>query len=130
VRSRRPDLAEGSILFAPAQTLHEVMQQMADTDIVVATRYHNVVCALRMGKPTISIGYAAKNDALLTEVGLAEFCQHVERLDVDLLEAQTARLISDRVAYERKLRDAQRQFQSRLSEQEDLLAALICSSSR
>ena len=130
VRSRRPDLAEGSILFAPAQTLHEVMQQMADTDIVVATRYHNVVCALRMGKPTISIGYAAKNDALLTEVGLAEFCQHVERLDVDLLEAQTARLISDRAAFERKLRDAQRQFQSRLSEQEDLLAALICSSSR
>ena len=78
-------------MFAPARTLHDVMQQMADTDIVVATRYHNVVCALRVGKPTISIGYAEKNDALLAEVGLADFCQDIERLDVDLLEAQTAR---------------------------------------
>jgi polysaccharide pyruvyl transferase WcaK-like protein len=130
VRSKRPDLTAGSIVFAPAHTLHDVMQQMADTDIVVATRYHNVVCALRIGKPTISIGYAAKNDALLAEVGLAEFCQHVERLDVDLLEAQTARLIADRAAFERQLRDAQTRFQSRLSEQEERLAALICGSCR
>ena len=58
-------------MFAPARTLHDVMQQMADTDIVVATRYHNVVCALRMSKPTISIGYAEKNDALLRRSGWA-----------------------------------------------------------
>jgi polysaccharide pyruvyl transferase WcaK-like protein len=130
VRSRRPDLADGSIAFAPARTLHDVMLQMADTDIVVATRYHNVVCALRMSKPTISIGYAEKNDALLREVGLAEFCQHIDHLDLDLLKAQTARLISDRAAFERKLCDAQTEFQARLREQEDLLAAMICSSSR
>jgi polysaccharide pyruvyl transferase WcaK-like protein len=128
VRSRRPDLAEGSIVFAPARTLHDVMQQMAHTDVVVATRYHNVVCALRIGKPTISIGYAEKNDALLREVGLAEFCQHIEHLDVDLLQAQTTRLISDRAAFERKLLDAQTQFQTRLREQEDLLTAMLCSS--
>ena len=130
MRSRRPDLAEDSIVFAPARTLHDVMQQMADTDIVVATRYHNVVCALRMGKPAISIGYAEKNDALLRQVGLAEFCQDIERLDLDLLEAQTARLISDRTAFERKLRDARTSFQTRLREQEALLAAMIGSSTR
>ena len=53
VRSRRPERTADSILFQSAQTLHDVMQQMADTDLVVATRYHNVVCALRMGRPTI-----------------------------------------------------------------------------
>ena len=49
------------------------MHQMAETRIVVATRFHNVVCALKMKKPTISIGYASKNDVLLAEMGLAEF---------------------------------------------------------
>jgi polysaccharide pyruvyl transferase WcaK-like protein len=130
VRAQRPALAEGAITFAPAHTLHDVMQQMAETDIVVATRYHNVVCALRMSKPTISIGYAEKNDALLREVGLGEFCQHIEHLDVDLLEAQSARLLADRAAFERKLREVQAQFQVRLREQEDLLAAIIGSAAR
>ena len=131
VLARRPDDPTGdAIAFAPARTLHDVMQQMADTDIVVATRYHNVVCALRMSKPTISIGYAEKNDALLREVGLAEFCQHVERLDLELLKAQTVRLIAERATFESKLRDALARLQTRLREQEALLAVMIRGHSR
>ena len=49
VRSRRPDRAHGSMAFAPAHTLHDVMRQMGETDLVLATRYHNIVCSLRMG---------------------------------------------------------------------------------
>ena len=125
VRWRRPELAEDAIRFAPAQTLHDVMQQMADTDLVVATRYHNVVCALRIGKPTISIGYSVKNDALLAAIGLADCCQSIERLDVALLETQTLRLISERPALEARIRRAGARFESRLREQEELLASLI-----
>lgn len=126
LRTRAPDLANGSLVFAPAQTLDDVMQQMADLDLVVATRYHNVVCALRMGIPTISIGYAGKNDALLAEMGLADFCQHIERLDVARLEAQTTRLLSDRAIFERQIREAGARFEKKLGEQEDRLASLIC----
>jgi polysaccharide pyruvyl transferase WcaK-like protein len=125
VRSREPDRAEDSIMFAPAHTLHDVMRQMADTDLVVATRYHNVVCALRVGKPTLSIGYAKKNDALLAEVGLGDYCQHVERLDVELLKTQTMQLISDRLATEGRIAQAVARFESRLREQEDFLLSLI-----
>jgi polysaccharide pyruvyl transferase WcaK-like protein len=52
---------------------------------VVAIRYHNVLCALRLAKPTISIGYSPKHDALMADMGLAEFCQHVNTLDVNEL---------------------------------------------
>jgi polysaccharide pyruvyl transferase WcaK-like protein len=130
LRTRDAHLGNDSVMFTPARTLHDVMQQMADTDLVVATRYHNVVCALRVGKPTISIGYSEKNDALLREVGLGEFCQHIEHLDVELLKAQTARLMSQRATFERQLREAQAQIQTRLQEQEDLLAAIIGSAAR
>jgi len=125
VGSRRPERTAASIRFAPAQTLHDVMQQMADTDLVVATRYHNVVCALRMGKPTISVGYAVKNDALLAQMGLADYCQSIERLDVALLETQTTRLIAERSALEARIRRAAARFDGSLREQEDLLACLI-----
>jgi len=92
---------------------------------VVATRYHNVVCALRVGKPTISIGYAVKNDALLAGMGLADYCQSIERLDLALLETQTTRLIAERAALEARIARAGARFDSSLREQEDRLASLI-----
>jgi polysaccharide pyruvyl transferase WcaK-like protein len=130
LRTRKPDLADGSVVFAPAHTLADVMQQMSDLDVVVATRFHNVVCALRMGKPTISIGYAVKNDALLGEMGLGAFCQHIEEFDVGRLEAQITRLISDRAGFERRIREAGKQFECKLREQESRLTSLLRSPSR
>jgi polysaccharide pyruvyl transferase WcaK-like protein len=55
---------------------------------VVATRYHNVVCALMLSKPTISIGYGEKNAVLMAGAGLAEYCQSVDYLDVERLIMQ------------------------------------------
>ena len=61
---------------------------MAPAGTVVATRFHNVMCALKLGKPVISIGYAPKNVALMTDMELSEFCQNASTLDVDLLTKQ------------------------------------------
>ena len=41
-------------------TFADLMQAMEPAGTVVATRYHNVVCALMLSKPTISIGYGEK----------------------------------------------------------------------
>ena len=41
-------LATDRLLVEPATTLDELIEQMADVDTVVATRYHNIVCALRL----------------------------------------------------------------------------------
>jgi polysaccharide pyruvyl transferase WcaK-like protein len=125
LRRNKPDLAEGAVGFALAHTLDDIMRQMAGVDVVVATRYHNVVCALRMGRPTISIGYAAKNDALLTEMGLADFCQHIEHLDVQRLKEQITRLVSGRAHFERRIGEASTDFERKLREQEARLALLI-----
>jgi polysaccharide pyruvyl transferase WcaK-like protein len=124
-RASRPEAVDQLMVFTPALTLHDVMQQMADTDLVVATRYHNVICALRVGKPTISIGYSNKNDSLLAEMGLANYCQSIEQLDVARLQAQTLQLIADRPALEDQVGRTVARFERRLREQEDLLASLI-----
>lgn len=101
-RAARSDLDPSSVVVEPVSSLEEVMQQITSVDTVVATRFHNVVCALKLAKPTVSIGYAAKHDALMADMGLGRFCQHVKSLDVDLLIDQFTEL-EDRSAELRKI---------------------------
>jgi polysaccharide pyruvyl transferase WcaK-like protein len=91
-RAHRPDLAESWITTGPITTLHELMVAIADVDTVVATRYHNIVCALKLAKPTVSLGYAAKNEVLMAAMGLGGYCQHLRSLDLELLVAQFVEL--------------------------------------
>jgi polysaccharide pyruvyl transferase WcaK-like protein len=121
----RRHLPKDRLVFETMSSLHDLMRQIAATDVVVATRYHNVVCALKLGKPTVSVGYAEKNDALMAEMGLDAFCQHVERLDLDLLIEQFSRLIADRERYERSIRKANLACQERLDRQDSLLIACL-----
>ena len=61
-------------------------------DLLVATRFHNVVAGLMMGRPVISLGYAEKNGAVMRDFGLDEFCHDVERFDVDVVLDQVREL--------------------------------------
>jgi polysaccharide pyruvyl transferase WcaK-like protein len=121
----RPDLPSNRLVHEPMSSLHDLMRQMADTDVVVATRYHNIVCALKLGKPTVSIGYADKNDVLMTEMGLDAFRQHIERLDLNRLIEQFNQLIVDRSLYERRIGKANLAIRKRLGDQDAILAAAL-----
>jgi len=85
VRTHRPDLDGDVVAIASAASFADVAREMADVGLVVATRYHNVVCALKLGKPTIALGYSDKFRALMASMGLSEFCEPASRLDVDRL---------------------------------------------
>jgi polysaccharide pyruvyl transferase WcaK-like protein len=122
VHAARPDLPPDLLRAEPTSDLHELMEQIAGTDIVVATRFHNVVAALKLARPVVSIGYASKNDALLAEMGLAEFCQHIEELDTDRLILQFTTLLNARDGHEREIREHVDFYWRRLTEQEGLLA--------
>jgi polysaccharide pyruvyl transferase WcaK-like protein len=112
-------------------SLHDLMREIAMADIVVATRFHNIVCALKLGKPTISLGYAEKNDLLLTDMGLGEFCQHIERVDLELLSQQFQTLASNRGIYAQRISETNRAYQERLAQQDAVLASrLLCGSQR
>lgn len=88
LRAHRPGLEPGRVVAEPVFTLHDLMRQMATVDTMVATRYHNVLCALRLCKPTLSIGYAKKFDVLMTQMGLGEFCQSARSPDLERLIEQ------------------------------------------
>jgi polysaccharide pyruvyl transferase WcaK-like protein len=85
VRASRPGLGPDQLVFEPAFSLDDVMRQMAAVDAVVAIRFHNVVCAVRMAKPVLAIAYGRKHAALMADMGFPEFCQDVKDLDVQKL---------------------------------------------
>jgi polysaccharide pyruvyl transferase WcaK-like protein len=121
LRAERKALPPDRVIANPIQSLHDLMREISETDVVVATRFHNIVCALKLGRPTISLGYAKKNDVLMTEMGLEEFCQHVEQVDLDWLIEQFAALTANREKCERTIREVNVSFQKRLRHQEELL---------
>lgn len=88
VHTRFPHSDRSTVVAEPVSTLGELMARMASVDVVVGTRYHNVVCALKLAKPTISISYSAKSDHIMAEMGLGEFCQPARAVDVDRLIRQ------------------------------------------
>lgn len=81
-------LGRDVIVFEPTDTLGEVMAQIARVELVVATRYHNVLCALKLAKPTVSLSYSAKNDRIMAEMGLGDYTQDARHVDVDRLISQ------------------------------------------
>jgi polysaccharide pyruvyl transferase WcaK-like protein len=123
--SGRSGFPRERIVAEPAHSLHDLMHQIAGTQAVVATRYHNIVCALKLCRPAVSVGYSKKNDALMADMGLADFCQHVERFDVDLLIAQFDRLVANRAVYERGLREKNTEYARRLAVQEQALLQCV-----
>jgi polysaccharide pyruvyl transferase WcaK-like protein len=80
------------IIEAPASSFEEVLSQLAGTDIVVASRFHNVLLALMLNKPVVAISYHEKFEPLMASVGLSEFCQDIEHIEIDKLTQQLTAL--------------------------------------
>jgi polysaccharide pyruvyl transferase WcaK-like protein len=109
------------LVLEPTNSLHDIMRQMGDTDIVIATRFHNVICALKLARPTVSIGYEAKNDAVMADVGLGDFCQFIQDLDLERLETQFTELLKNKEHYQELIRRNLEAIQIRVSQHEQAL---------
>jgi polysaccharide pyruvyl transferase WcaK-like protein len=86
VRASLPDLDPSAVTAAAVSSYSDIMQAMLPVSSVVAIRYHNVLCALKLSKPTIAISYSPKHDVLMADMGLPEFSLAVATLDIDELE--------------------------------------------
>jgi polysaccharide pyruvyl transferase WcaK-like protein len=80
------------IVDDPVSSVDQLLAQLAETDVVIATRFHNLLLALMLNKPVVALSYHEKIASLMAGVGLAEYCQSIDRLDVNLLEEQFVKL--------------------------------------
>ncbi|WP_324145161.1 polysaccharide pyruvyl transferase family protein [Intrasporangium sp.] len=127
VLAERPWLAADAIVFDPVSTLGEYMSQVVDLDAVVASRFHNVLCALMCGVPTIAVGYGDKHRMLMKRFGVSRFSHEIRSLDVDDLERSLDGLLAEGDRLSPQLLDLaaeQRQaLVDRLSTVDDLISS-------
>jgi polysaccharide pyruvyl transferase WcaK-like protein len=104
-RLARPHLPPDALVIDPAETLTALMEGVAGVEVMVAARYHNVVCALACATPTLAIAYGIKHDVLMEDIGMPGMSQPIRDLDVDCLLDQFVALYDDRVAVAARLRE-------------------------
>ena len=97
---------KSNIIDEPTGSFEELLSQLATTKVVVASRFHNLLLALMLGKPALAISFHEKDDSLMTAMGLQEFCQDIANLDVSALIEQFIRLEenADRLCQEIRLK--------------------------
>jgi polysaccharide pyruvyl transferase WcaK-like protein len=88
----------------------DLFRELGECDLVIATRFHNVVCSLILGKPVLSVGYADKNRDLLKEFGLGEYAHDIETLSVGRLLEQFDEVVGRRVELERSIACTARRY--------------------
>ncbi|MER6556386.1 polysaccharide pyruvyl transferase family protein [Streptomyces sp. NPDC001027] len=113
------------VTAAEAASLADLMKETAAADAVVATRYHNLVCALRVGVPTLALSYAAKSDALMAEMGLGAYCHPAREVDADRLLEQFRSLEGRSAELRQTLVERNRAAARRLDDQFTALTAAL-----
>jgi len=78
----------GRIISEPVASVQDLWAQLAQTDMVVATRFHNILLALMLDKPVLALSYHVKIRSLMASVGLSEYCQDIATLDATRLRKQ------------------------------------------
>jgi|WetSurMetagenome_2_1015567.scaffolds.fasta_scaffold82332_2 polysaccharide pyruvyl transferase WcaK-like protein len=95
----------------------ELLEQIAQTDMVVASRFHNVLCSLMLERPVISLGYHEKNNNLMADMGLESYCQHIENFTVEKLVEQLECYQSDLAQAMQQIHNKNEQYRQSLDEQ-------------
>jgi len=106
LHEQRPGLDPAMVVAEPFSTLGDMMDELVKVRTVVGTRYHIVLAALKLSKPTIAVGYSAKHEVLMADMGLEDFCQSARSVDLDRLIDQFKELEARAPALEHSIAQA------------------------
>jgi polysaccharide pyruvyl transferase WcaK-like protein len=125
VRDRRPLLSDKAIVASAAADLPELMREMARAEVVAASRFHNLICALNVARPTVSLGYARKNADLLRAFGLGRYSHLINAFDVDSVVADIEAAAAARPELQPLLEAEMGSLRRNLAEQTALLMETV-----
>jgi polysaccharide pyruvyl transferase WcaK-like protein len=109
------------IIDEPVVSVENLLSQIAATDIVVATRFHNVLLALLCDKPVISISFHHKCASLMNAMGLSGYCLDINDLKSDTLIEKFCDLETNASKLKPLIREKVGEFRKGLDEQYKLI---------
>jgi len=109
------------IIDEPIHSVEDLLSQIAATDAVVATRFHNILLALLCEKPVISVSFHHKCDSLMAAMGMSEYCLNSGDLEPDRLIETFCRLEANADALKPLIKERNKRFRDALDQQYQLL---------
>jgi polysaccharide pyruvyl transferase WcaK-like protein len=125
MREQRPELDPQRVAAPAVSSLTDLLRAMTPVGTVVATRYHNLISAAKLGKPAISISYSPKHDVLMDDMGLGEFCLPARWLDAELLIERFRQLEARSAELSLAMEERARGKAERLGDQFALLSSVL-----
>lgn len=108
-----------------SQTVDEVMSVFASADLVVATRYHGTVLALRAGRPVLGVCYYRKTREALQEMRQEAYAVDVDEIDHEDLWRRFELLVTRRAKEADTIRRMSEAANARLDEQYDTVLKIV-----
>jgi polysaccharide pyruvyl transferase WcaK-like protein len=105
------------------ESIEDVLDEIAATDVVVATRFHNVLLALLLDKPVIAITFHHKSSSLMEEMHLSEYSHGIDDIDPERLIEQFRKLELNQDVVTRAISEGVQAARAALDDQYDLLFA-------
>jgi polysaccharide pyruvyl transferase WcaK-like protein len=121
LREQLSESEEGHIIDEPISCVEQLLQQLAVSHMVVATRYHNVLMALLNEKPVIAISFHPKCVSLMRDMGLSEYCMDINTLRADQLIEKIQDLEKNASGLKLLIRRKTEEFRKALDEQYKLI---------
>jgi polysaccharide pyruvyl transferase WcaK-like protein len=95
IRNSLPIPCDDSLMCPPVSSFDDLLSAIAQTDIVVASRFHGIIISLLMARPVIGLSYNQKTDELMADMGLGGYVADIGRFEVPWLVSQLERLQAD-----------------------------------
>jgi len=105
------------LLSDPVPSVAELLRQLRETDAVVSPRFHNLVLALMLNKPVIALSDLPKVDALLSDLGLAQYCLPLADISSDSLIVRFAELLAQAGELKPSIESSVQKYRAALGEQ-------------
>ena len=112
---------EARIIDEPVASVTDVLSQIAATDFVVATRFHNIVLGFLCGKPVISISFHHKCESLMAMMGMQDYCLGMSGLKADRLIDTFRRLEANAHTLEPLIKTRVASFRQALDQQYEII---------
>jgi len=127
LEARGQEYVDARLVDEPASSGAELLSQLAVTDVVLASRFHNVLLAIMLRKPVVAVSYHEKIVSLMDEFGLSEFCHDIEDFDADKLIGQITTLERDKGSVKRRTAIEQRSevYRKLLDEQYEFIFSML-----
>jgi polysaccharide pyruvyl transferase WcaK-like protein len=83
------------ITCEPIAGIDELMAQLRQVDCVVTSKFHGVVFAHLMNKPTLALSHHPKVATLMNDLGLSEYHLDIQTFDIGIMRRAFSQLLAD-----------------------------------